>query len=88
MLHSACSTHALAVCVQDGCRPLYVAAEKGRVHCMELLLGKGAEVDQTDCVGEGLGCGCLFTFFLFFPYHPVLNVQQPYRGGGGPSCPC
>jgi hypothetical protein len=42
------------VCVQDGWTPLYIAAAKGHAPCVELLLGKGANVDQADNVGKGL----------------------------------
>jgi hypothetical protein len=45
------------VCVQSDHTPLYMAAASNHALCIELLLGKGANVDKADNVGEGLQGG-------------------------------
>jgi hypothetical protein len=47
----ACAAHG---CVQDGTTALFLAAQKGHAPCVELLLSKGATVDQSVHVSEGL----------------------------------
>ncbi len=51
-MHAA--AHAQAGHVQDGWTPLMLAAYNSHAQCMELLLGKGAKMDQAKKASEGL----------------------------------
>ena len=50
-------------CDNDGVSPIYLAAEKGHAHCLQLLLGAGADPGTMDATskwwssGSGAGCG-------------------------------
>ncbi len=67
-----------SVCVQEGNTPLWIAAKNGHGPCVELLLGKGANVDQADKVGQRLqGVGAPF------PSPPtVFPVDALFLQGG------
>jgi hypothetical protein len=66
-------------CVQNRTTPLLVASRQGHAPCVELLLGKGAKVDQAGEVGAG--CGCLL------PSPPHAASPSAQGGGGGPCYP-